>query len=331
MLITTDALNKQIRDGEDNLFLLYGEEDFFIELAVNSIKRKYLAKGFEQMDLTRLDFGGKAVITDKITENIELPPWASSRRVVEVINFDFDKDAAEKLPDILSHVPDSTVLLFVTDKIDKRKKKLYDAFTKHGIVCEVKYLEESRLIKFINGNLSKNGITIDPDACESIISRYDSSMRRIDSAIKRLSMYCSATETKNITFDIVDELCEPDVHADIFKIMDAVGEGKADVALVLLDNLIKLKEPLPKIRFMIARHFRELICAKELGNKGELMSRMGARGFIADKLISQSRNFRMDKLINLYRLCYQNDYDLKHGNADERASLESFIVLASGK
>ena len=331
MIITTDTLNKQIKDGDDNLFLLYGEEDFFIELAVNSIKRKYLTKGFEQMDLTRLDFGGKAVIPDKVTENIELPPWASSRRVVEIINFDFDKDASEKLPAVISKVPESTVLLFVTDKGDKRKKKLFDAFTKHGVVCEVKYLEESRLTKFINGNFAKNGLSIDPDACESIISRYDSSMRRIDSAIKRISMYCSATDTKNITLGTVDELCEPDVHADIFKIMDAVGEGRADEALVLLDNLIKLKEPLPKIRFMIARHFRELICAKELGNKGALMSRMGARGFIADKLISQSRNFRMDKLIKLYRLCYQNDYDLKHGNVDERASLESFIVLASGK
>lgn len=331
MLINTDSLSKQIKEGDDRLFLIYGEEDFFIELAVNSIKRKYLASGFEQMDLTRLDFGGKAVVPDKITENIELPPWASTKRVVEVINFDFDKEASEKIPDIISHIPESTVLLFVTDKVDKRKKKLFDSFVKHGVVCEVKYLEENRLIKFINSGLSKNGFTIDSDACQSIISRYDSSMRMIDSAVKRISMYCAATQTQNVNFDVVDELCEPDVHADIFKIMDAVGEGKADVALVLLDNLIKLKEPLPRIRFMIARHFRELICAKELGNKGELIKRIGARSFIADKLLSQSRNFRMDKLIKLYRLCYQNDYDLKHGEVDERASLESFIVLASGK
>lgn len=331
MLINTDALSRQIKDGDDRLFLIYGEEDFFIELAVNSIKRKYLSSGFEQMDLTRLDFGGKSVNPEKVQENIELPPWASSRRVVEVINFDFDKEATENIPDIISHVPESTVLLFVTDKVDKRKKKLFDSFTKNGVVCEVKYLEENRLIKFINSGLSKNGLTIDPDACQSVISRYDSSMRRIDSAVKRLSMYCAATDVKNIDFTIVDELCEPDVHADIFKIMDAVGEGNAAKAMVLLDNLIKLKEPLPRIRFMIARHFRELICAKELANKGELIRRIGARGFIADKLISQSRNFSMDKLIKLYRLCYQNDYDLKHGEVDERASLESFIVLASGK
>lgn len=331
MIITTDVLNKRIKEADDNLFLIYGEEDFFIELAVNSIKRKYLTKGFEQMDSIKLDFGGKSVIPDRIVENIELPSWSSPKRVVEVVNFDFDKDASEKMPDIISKVPEGTVLLFVTDKFDKRKKKLFDAFTKNGIVCEVKYLDEAVLTRYIKGNFGKQELTIDADASESIISRYDSSMRRIDSAIKRITMYCQATSTKNITFDVVEELCEPDVHADIFKITDAVGEGDAAKALVLLDNLIKLKEPLPRIRFMIARHFRELICAKELGNKGALMKRMGSRGFIADKLLSQSRNFRMDKLLKLYSLCYQNDYDLKHGTVDERASLESFIVLASGK
>ncbi len=333
MILQTEALNKRIKESDDNLFLIYGEEDFFIELAVNSIKRKYLEKGFEQMDSVRLDFNNKSVDIDKIVENIELPSWSSPRRVVEVVNFDIDKDSADKLPSVLEKIPSGTVLLFVTDKFDKRKKKLYDSFTKNGIVCEVKYLDDTVLSKYIKAGLAKSGLTIDQDAVESIISRYDRSMRKIDSAIRRFSLYCSAVDAKNVTFEIVDELCEPDVHARIFDIMDAVGTGNAAQALVLLDNLIRLKEPLPSIRFMLARHFKELICAKDLNNSREIVSRLGLGGksFKADKLLRQSRNFRMDKLILLYNLCYRNDYDIKHGNADERASLESFIVLASGK
>lgn len=331
MIITTEALNARIRDNEDNLFLLYGEEDFFIDLAVNSIRKKYIEKGFEQMDLSKLDFGGKALSVDKIIENIELPAWSSKKRVVEVINFEFDKDSTEKIPSVLPGIPAGTVLLFVTSTFDKRKKKLLDSFVKNGIVCEVKHLDDTVLSKFIRSGVNKYGLSIEPDAVESIISRYDKSMRRIDSAVKRISMYCSATDTKNIDLDVVEDLCEPDVHARVFDIMDAVGEGDAAKAIVLLDNLIKLKEPLPKIRFMMARHFRELICARELNNKNEMISRMGIRSFNADKLLRQSRNFSMDRLINLYNLCFKNDYDLKHGTVDERASLESFIVLASGK
>ena len=68
MILQTEALNKRIKESDDNIFLIYGEEDFFIELAVNSIKRKYLEKGFEQMDSVRLDFNNKSVDIDKIVE-----------------------------------------------------------------------------------------------------------------------------------------------------------------------------------------------------------------------------------------------------------------------
>ncbi len=331
MILKTGELSKRIKENEDNLFLIYGEEDFFIERAVNSIKHKYLSKGFETMDYIKLDFNGKSVNVDTIVENIELPPWASSKRIVEVVNFDFDKDSSEKMPGVLSRVPESTLLLFVNTKFDKRKKKLFDTFSKEGVVCEVTYLEESVLNKFISQTFSKSGITIDAEASDSMISRFNSSMRRIDSAIKRISVYCESEGITRVDIKVVDELCEPDVYGDIFKIMDAVGMGDASLALILLDNLIKMKEPLPRIRFMIARHFREMICAKELGNKNAIMNRLGSRSFVADKLLRQSRNFSMSKLLQLYKLCYKNDYDLKHGEADERASVESFIVLASGK
>ena len=331
MIIDFKQMSQRIKAGSDNLYLIYGEEGFFIDLARSEMKKTYLAKGFEQMDYCKLDFNGKSVDTDIITESIELPPWASSKRLVEVVNFGFDQAATEKLPEILEHIPESTVLVFAADKIDKRKKKLYDAFVKNGVVCEVKQLEENNLIEYINKNFRKSNLTIDPDACESLISRYNSSLRMIISAMRRIILYSSAVGKTNVDYDTVEQLCEPDVHANIFKIMDAIGEGRADAALVHLDNLIKLKEPLPQIRFMIARHFRELICAKELGNKGDLVKRIGVRDFVARNLINQSRNFTMGRLLFLYNLCYKNDFDLKHGEVDERASLESFIVLASVK
>jgi len=329
VIITTDQLGKRIKSEEDRLFLLYGQEDFFIDLAVNSIKRKYLAKGFETMDYIKLDFGGKKVDTEAIASNAELVPWASGKRIVEVVNFDVDRDGADNLIKIFDNIPDTTLLLFKNETFDKRKKKLFEAFDKKGVVCEVAHLSEDRLMQFITKKFKDNEIGIEYEAAQSIISRYDSSMRMIDSAVKRINIYADATGIKNIDMSVVDELCEPDVYGDIFKIMDAVAAKNAAEALVLLDNLIKMKEPVTKIRFMIARRVRELICAKEIRNKNQLAARIGARGFVADKLIKQASCFKMPRLIKLYELCYRMDYDIKHGTAEERESLEAFIVLAS--
>ena len=142
MTVTLSDLAKRISSDEDNCFLLYGKEDYYIERAVNSIKKKYLTAGFESMDYIKLDFGGKSVDIEKVSENIELPAWSSLKRVVEVCNFDYEKLDADKTIKLINSVPDSTVVIFRTISIDKRKKKLFEAFDKNGIVSEIDYLDE---------------------------------------------------------------------------------------------------------------------------------------------------------------------------------------------
>lgn len=332
MIVTLSDLAKRIKVAEDKAFLLYGKEDFYIERACVSIKAKYITSGFESMDYVKLDFGGKAVDIEKLFENVELPSWSSLRRVVEVCNFDYDKLDADKTIKLLNNIPDSTVVVFRTQSIDKRKKKLFEAFDKNGVVSEINYLDEAKLGNFIMSAFGKSGLTIDSDAVESIISRYDSSMRGIDSAIRIISMYCSSIDVKHIDMSIVDMLCIPDINGNIFKMMDAVGDGNANDALIYLDNLIKLKEPVTLIRTMIAKHFRQLICAKDCNNSSLLAKRLSLRSFQADKLIRQSRRFSMQKLLKLYELCYQYDVDIKTGKIkEERTTLEMFFILATGR
>lgn len=331
MIVTLAELAKRIKAEDDRCFLLYGKEDFYIEKASASIKTKYITPGFESMDYIKLDFGGKSVDLEKLTENIELPAWSSIKRVVEVCNFEYDKFDVDKTISVINSIPESTVVIFRTESIDKRKKKLYEAFNSNGIVSEIDYLDEEKLTKYIVSGFGKSGITIDRDSCESIISRYDSSMRSIDSAVKRISVYASASDIKNVDMNVVDDLCIPDINGNIFKMMDAVGDGQVKDALFYLDNLIKLKEPVTKIRFMIAKHFRELICAKDTNNSSVLAKRLGLRPFQADKLIRQSKRFSMQKLLKLYELCYLYDVDIKTGKSEVRTSLEMFFILATGR
>ena len=49
MLIKSNEIARRIKENEDNLFLLYGEEDYVIDRHIQSIKKKYLDPGFIQM------------------------------------------------------------------------------------------------------------------------------------------------------------------------------------------------------------------------------------------------------------------------------------------
>ena len=317
-------------NGDLKLILIFGEEDFFIEKEMDIIKKKYLSEGAEQMDYVKLDLAGKEPDIEKIRENLELPAWMSSKRIVVVSDFAIPSDADDFVK-LLSSVPDGSILVFTASKVDKRKKSVMTAFQKNGVIAELNYLDDDKSIKWISHFLSKSNITIDEEAAGSIVSRCDKSMRLISSEANKIMLYCIASGTSHVDMALVEEICPPDINGSVFNITDAVGQKDADTALTILNNLILMKEPTQRIRFMLLRHLKHLICAKELGNQSEIASRLKVQPFVAKKLMSQASRFNIDTLIMLFNECVREDSEIKHGNLDDRKSLESFMILACGK
>ena len=328
--IDIKALGNTIKtdDGSIRVFLITGEEDFFIDMTVASIKKKYLAPGSESMDYVKLDLGGKVLDVEKVENNISIPPWLSTKRIVHVTNCTFDSKDTESTEKLISNVPSFGILIFTLKDIDKRKKKLVNAFKENGVMALIDYMDSDSLISWIRKKLGQSNITIDTASCESIISRCEKSMRLITSEVSKLQLYCDGASITNIDENVVELVCPPDMQGNIFKIMDAVGQGNPSSALLQLNNLISLKEPPIRIRVMLTRHFRQLICAKEIGDARELVSRIKVQDFQARKLISQASRFQMAKLIRLYNLCATYDLEIKSGKANDRQSLESFVIMA---
>ena len=334
-LVTGDKL-------DSGLFLLTGEEEFFMTQVISAIKKKCIAEGAESMDFVKIDFQGKEMDVEKVRENVELPPWMSPKRMVLVCNADVfgekkdQKDKKDKkdnkpgVSELCSHIPGSTVLVITVPKIDKRKKELLKAFTDNGIVAEITYQDVAQLENYINKVFSKNGLSSDPVTVGSIVDRCNRSMRLISNELGKITLYCAGTGTTVVSMEIVDDICPPDIQGKIFTITDAIGNGNVKTALTVMDNLIKMKEPVTKIRFMTARHIRMLICAKELGNVGEISKRLGTRDFVARNLINQARGFTYERLTGLYLDFLQTDRDIKKGvETDERTALEVLIVKAA--
>lgn len=316
--------------GSLKLILMFGEEDFFIEKEMEIIKKKYLSEGAEQMDYVKLDLAGKEPDIEKIRENLELPSWLSQKRIVVVSDFAIPSDADEFVK-LLSSVPDGSLLVFITSKVDKRKKSVMNAFTKYGVVAELNYLDEDKSSLWITQVLGKNKITIDEEAASSIVSRCDKSMRLISSEVSKIVLYCAASKTVHVDINLVEQICPPDINGSVFNITDAVGQKDVNTALLILNNLIIMKEPTQRIRFMLMRHLKHLICAKELNDQAQIASRLKVQPFVAKKLLSQSSRFNLNTLIMLFQECVKEDGEIKHGNLDDRKSLESFIVLACGQ
>jgi DNA polymerase-3 subunit delta len=103
---------------------------------------------------------------------------------------------------------------------------------------------------------------------------------------------------------------------------------------MLLNDMEALKEPMPKVMFMIARQFRQLMQVKLLmrdgASQGEIASRFKVPPFIAGKLISQSKGYPLDKLEKAISTSLELDIAIKTGRIGDKAAVELLITGLTG-
>lgn len=314
------------------LVLLYGTEDYMIDGAVSMLKKACLGEGAEDMDYAVIDTRtGDKFDMAKLEELISMPPWMSPRRLVIVKQSGLPgRELSDKELEILKDIPSSAVVVFFEETADSRKKA-FKAFLQYGTVASMSGFEEDELTGWISNRFSKEHLRIGYEAANSMSSRCSGNMMELVNEINKVALYCQSKNYTEVTPDIVELCCPPDLSGQIFDIMDACGSGDARIALGTLDKLITNKEPLARIRVSIINHIKALIMAKEAGNADLLVKRTGMHEFRAKKLVSQAGNFQMKRLIDLYLAASDSDSDFKHGLIDERYSLEIILVKASAR
>lgn len=238
------------------------------------------------------------------------------------------RDRGEALAEIIARVPDSACLVFLEKKIDRRMKKPVEAVEKAGVAVEFLFQAPGDLSTWIARELREAGATIEPAACDSLIARCGASMQEILHEVEKLKLYCTGSETRSVSLALVEEVCIPDLGGSVFDMTDAIGQGDAGRALSILDTLVSRKEPVQLLLYMLSRHVRNLIRAKEAGDRDRIVADLKVPPFVAGKLLQQARGLSMERLEELHGQCFEADCASKSGRMGDRPALET--VLASG-
>ncbi len=343
------------------VYLFYGEESYLMRTFTQAIAKRLLAPGAEALDRVVFDAEGRPTALDlrRVAAETATPPFLSSRKLVLVRNsglFGMDrkgggkdgpavrdaedddeveetspsgdaaKDRTESLVRLLDGVPDSACLVFLEKKIDRRVKKPLEAVERNGRAVEFATQETEDLRTFVRREFSSAGIGIDDAAVDSILVRTGGSMQTLVLETEKMRLYCKGSGTARVTTALVEDLCIPDLTGKVFDMTDAIGLGRPGDALRILDALIARKEPVQLLLFMLARHVRLLIRAKEIPDRGRLASALGLPPSIAGKYAEQARNFTFEALEELHGRCFEADSAMKTGRLPERAALETLLA-----
>ena len=333
-MLKDDIKNKKIR----KLYLFYGPEEFLKKYYVESLEKILLSD--ELKALNRIVLEGKQEIR-KLTDYCETLPVFSDRKMVIVKNSGLFKPKkkegdtkkaraqgqGDELLAFLQDLPGHVCLIFYEGEADKRLKAL-ESVKKNGLAVEFDYQKPEELIRWASRKFKASGREIDSDTAAKLVENCEQGMTEILNEIEKLTAYTEGRQ--RITSEDIEKVCTKSIKSRIFDLTDAIAEKKSARALGLLNDMIILKEPVPKILFMIARQFRQILQIRLLQEEGcgpgEVASRMGMSPYIAGKILRQASNFSQARLKKAVETCLELDLAVKTGRIDDRSAAELLII-----
>lgn len=305
-------------------YLLYGDEPYLQNMYKNRLLNA-VTDPDDTMNLSK--FQGKGINPKEIIDLAETLPFFSEHRVILIENSGFFKTSCEELAAYLPELPETTILIFVEEAVDKRGK-MFKAVKALGGVAEFRVQTDEVLAKWIVQALRREGRRITGNVLQLFMSRCGTSMENIENEMEKLISYTwGRTE---ITAQDVEDVCTGQITNQIFKMIDAIAGKQKKEALNLYYDLLALKEPSMRILFLIVRQFQILMQVKDLGGKGydnqTIAKKASIPVFIVRKNLGQARSFTMAQIRRALELGVQAEENVKTGRMNDQLAVELMII-----
>ena len=304
--LVTDIKNGNIKP----IYFLMGEEAYYIDKISDYIEANVLAeedKGFNQMVLY-----GRDVTIEDIVGNAKRFPMMAERQVVIVKEAQDLSRSIEKLVSYADNPQPTTVLVFnyKYKKLDKRKA-LYKALKKIGVVYESKKLYENQVANWIRRVLSPKGYTITPKAAQMLVEFLGTDLSKINNELEKLQIILP--KDSQITPDHIEENIGISKDFNNFELRKAVGERNVIKAHQIVqyfgDN--PKDNPMVVTVSLLFNFFSQLLHFHGLKDKSprNVASALKINPYFVNEYVAAARNYPMRKVSTVIAIL--RDFDVK--------------------
>ena len=328
-----DALIKDIDTKLKPLYLIYGEEQYLVQTALNKIKKNF---GEKVLGINYVLLDESSI--NEIIPNIQMPAFGYDKKLIIIKNSGlFKKDGrkktgtpeqeqiAEFIKNNMDIISDSTILVFIEDKVDKNA--VYEQIEKNGIITCIQELKVPQLVQKLKQISNMYKVNIDDKTANYLIEVSGTSMQNLINEIRKLIEYVG--ENGTIKISDVDVLATKQIDSVIFELTDNLAIRKIDKAMEVLDNLIYQKEPLQKILITLYNHFKKLyLCSIAINLNKDVVTALNLKPnqtFLVSKYKKQLSNFNLNILKDILDAFIELDYNSKIGKIDIDVGLRSVL------
>ncbi len=329
MALTVQNLEKQLSDKKVSpAYFIVGPELFLIRESLNRLKSHILTAS--SLDFNHEVFRCGETATENICSAVEtLPVFSDKRMIVCESAHRLQESDWKKLKPLVQKAGQSTVLVFVSETPDKRKKIIKELLS---LCMEIsaqppKGTEWATWIKWMG---KRENLNLSAESVRLIKEYAGSDLLNMETEIKKLKDFAGPKK----------ELSEQDVlnvvarvqPENIFALSKAIGRKNVPSALLSLCRLLEDNQNEIGVLSLISRHIRILARIKEGLRKGwtesTLCSKTGLPAFVIYDYVQSAKLWTDKKILFALELARDTDRALKSSSLPSHICLENFIVKA---
>ena len=323
-------------------YILYGRDDFSLNQAVDKIKAGLGDREAVATNTTSLE--GKQLTLSELRNKCDTAPFLSSYRLVIVDGllerFEVRQGKRrsgrgksrnglgewEDLAPYIKQMPETTVLVLVDDDV-KGSNPLLKKISPLADVRTFSVLRGKALEAWIRQRVNSEGGDISPQAVDLLAELIGGDLWAMNGEIQKLLLY---SQERPISEGDVRQLVSHVQEVNIFALVDAVAEGRTQLAQRLLHRLYHEGMQPTHILTMITRQFRLIAQAKDMPkglSRLQIQDSLGLKaGYGLDKTLSQAKLYDFEGVKLAYGKLLETDLAIKTGKYSDKLALELLVA-----
>lgn len=326
------------------LYILWGQDDFSLNQALDKIKGDIGDQAVLSTDTTTLD--GHQTSLEQLRSVCETFPFLAEKRLVIVkgllerfeprgkssrqkkaAQLDSQQDERKSLSDSIGRIPDSTVLVLVDNDITANNPLLRELADK-AEVRSFPPLKDAELRKWAQQRVAEQGGSISAGAVELMVKLVGGNLWHMANEIDKLVIFAAG---RRIEEDDVRMIVSYAREANVFAMVDAILGFNVGEAERWLEYLLQRGATPAYLMFMLSRQLQMIVRAKELRSQGEakadIQSKLNLTSeFALRKTLEQAGRYPGEQIKRVYGKLLETDLAIKTGKYDSGLALNILIA-----
>lgn len=299
--------------------VLTGSNSFALKVALDKIMADFI-KTYGDFGLERIE--GGEIELGRLLESVASLPFLAERRMIILADPGANKSINEHIDTLLDAVADTTDLIMVERKFDKRLS-LYKTLKKKAHVKEFAELDERTLPKWLHEEAKMRGGALTLQDATYVVQRVGSNQMGLSNELDKLLTYQPV-----ITRATIDLLTEQEPRSTVFDLLEAAFSGKTKKALEIYQEQRNQQVEPQAIMGMLAwqMHILAVVKANEKLGPDGIASAAKLNPFVVRKTMYLTSSQSLRDIKDLVKRVLDLDIRLKSEAIDPDDAIQHLLL-----